>query len=225
MAGRLVARVGTEAGRPSPIVASMTPPTPVEAWDRLRLGNTRFVEGESIHPNQGAERRASLVEVQNPFAVIFGCSDSRLAAEIIFDVGLGDIFVVRSAGHVIDTAILGSLEYAVAVLDVPLVVVLGHDYCGAVSATVEFVDTGVRPPGHIGDLVEAITPSVLDGRREGVDDLNALVEEHVRQTTARLVEASGTISSSVDSGGTAVVGLTYHLAEGQAELVSGFGLG
>lgn len=128
-----------------------------EAWQRLLDGNERFVTGDSLHPNQNASRRSELVHTQNPFAVIFGCADSRLAAEIIFDVGLGDVFVVRTAGHVIDDAVLGSLEYAVSVLHVPLIVVLGHDNCGAVTAAKEAVETGESPQGHIRDLVERIT--------------------------------------------------------------------
>jgi carbonic anhydrase len=95
----------------------------------MLAGNERFVSGDSMHPNQNAHRRSELVNIQSPFAVIFGCADSRLAAEIIFDVGLGDVFVVRTAGHVIDDAVLGSLEYAVSVLHVPLIVVLRHDNC------------------------------------------------------------------------------------------------
>lgn len=132
--------------------------TPAQAWRKLRDGNSRFVEGSSDHPNQDALRRQFLVDKQHPFAVIFGCSDSRLAAEIIFDLGLGDAFVVRTAGHVIDSAALGSLEYSVAMLHVPLIVVLGHDSCGAVTATIDSVESGIMPPGFIRDLVEHITP-------------------------------------------------------------------
>lgn len=106
------------------------------------------------------------MNTQNPFAVIFGCSDSRLAAEIIFDLGLGDAFVVRTAGHVLDDAVLGSLEYSVSVLNVPLIVVLGHDNCGAVAAK-EAVETGIMPPRFIRDLVERITPSVLTSQHQG----------------------------------------------------------
>jgi carbonic anhydrase len=197
--------------------------TPAEAWRRLREGNGRFVSGTSAHPNQDASRRQSLAEQQNPFAVIFGCSDSRLAAEIIFDVGLGDVFVVRTAGHVIDDAVLGSLEYSVGVLDVPLIIVLGHDSCGAVSAAVDSFATGVMPPGFIRDLVERITPSVITAHRNGVLDVNGNVVEHVQQTTQRLVDASKVISAAVDDGRTAVIGVTYRLAEGKAEMVSGFG--
>ncbi|HTY28065.1 MAG TPA: carbonic anhydrase, partial [Mycobacterium sp.] len=101
--------------------------SPVTAWKALKEGNERFVAGKPEHPSQGIEHRASLAGSQQPIAVLFGCADSRVAAEIIFDQGLGDMFVVRTAGHVIDSAVLGSIEYAVTVLNVPLVVVLGHD--------------------------------------------------------------------------------------------------
>ncbi|MFF1253112.1 carbonic anhydrase [Pseudarthrobacter sp. NPDC058329] len=197
--------------------------TPALAWRRMREGNERFVAGESSHPNQDSSRRSSLVENQHPFAVIFGCSDSRLAAEIIFDVGLGDVFVVRTAGQVIDDAVLGSLEYSVGVLGVPLIAILGHDSCGAVSATKAAVDTGEMPPGFIRDLVERITPSVLTSMRQDKHEVNDMVVEHVKQTSQRLVDSSRVISDAVESGRTAVIGLSYSLAEGRANVVSGIG--
>ncbi len=197
--------------------------TPALAWQKLREGNERFVAGSSNHPNQDASRRSSLVNQQHPFAVIFGCSDSRLAAEIIFDLGLGDAFVVRTAGQVIDDAVLGSLEYSVSLLDVPLIVVLGHDSCGAVTAAKQTVDTGEMPKGFLRDLVERITPSVLAARRNGFEEVNDMVVEHVQQVAERLVDSSRVISESVDKGEVAVIGVTYRLAEGRAELVSGFG--
>jgi carbonic anhydrase len=163
------------------------------------------------------------VENQHPFAVIFGCSDSRLAAEIIFDVGLGDVFVVRTAGQVIDDAVLGSLEYSIGVLGVPLIVILGHDSCGAVSATKSAVETGQMPAGFIRDLVERITPSVLTSLRNEQTEVNDMVVEHVKQTSQRLVDSSRVISDAIESGRAAVVGLSYSLAEGHAELVSGIG--
>ena len=186
--------------------------TPALAWQRLREGNKRFVAGTSSHPNQDASRRSSLVENQHPFAVIFGCADSRLAAEIIFDLGLGDAFVVRTAGQVIDDAVLGSLEYSVSELDVPLIVVLGHDSCGAVTATKNAVETGQMPVGFIRSLVERITPSVLTSLRNNQTDVNDMVVENVKQT-----------SGAVDSGRTAVIGLAYSLADGRADLVSSIG--
>ncbi len=189
----------------------------------MREGNERFVAGESSHPNQDASRRSSLVENQHPFAVIFGCSDSRLAAEIIFDLGLGDAFVVRTAGQVIDDAVLGSLEYSISVLGVPLIVVLGHDSCGAVSATKSAVDTGNMPVGFMRDLVERITPSVLTSMRNGEHEINDMVVEHVKQTSQRLVDSSRVISTAIENGRAAVIGLSYSLAEGRANVVSGIG--
>ena len=197
--------------------------TPALAWRRLREGNERFVNGETSHPNQDASRRSSLVENQHPFAVIFGCSDSRLAAEIIFDVGLGDVFVVRTAGQVIDDAVLGSLEYSIGVLGVPLIVILGHDSCGAVSATKSAVETGQMPAGFIRDLVERITPSVLTSLRNDQTDVNDMVVEHDKQTSERLEDSSRVISDAIGSGKAAVIGLSYSLAEGRANLVSGIG--
>ncbi|KIS28263.1 carbonic anhydrase [Arthrobacter sp. SPG23] len=197
--------------------------TPALAWRRLREGNERFVAGESSHPNQDASRRSSLVENQHPFAVIFGCSDSRLAAEIIFDLGLGDAFVVRTAGQVIDDAVLGSLEYSIGVLGVPLIVILGHDSCGAVSATKDAVETGQMPMGFIRDLVERITPSVLTSLRNNETEVNDMVVEHVKQTSHRLVDSSRVISDAIETGRAAVIGLSYSLKEGRADLVSGIG--
>ncbi|OPE47710.1 carbonic anhydrase, partial [Mycolicibacterium diernhoferi] len=115
---------------------------PIAAWKALKEGNERFVAGKPLHPSQGIEDRARLTEAQKPTAVLFGCGDSRVAAELIFDQGLGDMFVVRTAGHVIDSAVLGSIEYAVAVLNVPLIAILGHDSCGAVKATLAALDEG-----------------------------------------------------------------------------------
>lgn len=197
--------------------------TPAQAWQKLREGNQRFVDGSSSHPNQDAARRSELVNQQNPVCVIFGCSDSRLAAEIIFDLGLGDAFVVRSAGHVIDEAVLGSLEYAIDPLNVPLIVVLGHDSCGAVTASVQAYETGEMPQGFVRDLVERIMPSVLTAQRNGVTDVDSTVVEHVKQTGARILETSQIIAGAVRDGRTAVLGVCYHLAEGKAELVSGIG--
>lgn len=194
-----------------------------EAWQSLLDGNERFVLGDPLHPNQNASRRSALVYTQNPFAVIFGCADSRLAAEIIFDVGLGDVFVVRTAGQVIDDAVLGSLEYSVAVLGVPLIVVLGHDSCGAVTATRDAVETGEMPAGFIRDLVERITPSVLTSLRNNQPEVNDMVVENVKQMSHRLADSSRVISDAIENGRTAVIGLSYRLAEGRADLVSGIG--
>ncbi|WP_404289571.1 carbonic anhydrase [Glutamicibacter arilaitensis] len=203
---------------------SQTPLTPQEAWKKLTEGNSRFIQGATEHPNQDGARRQSLVTGQEPFAVIFGCSDSRLAAEIIFDVGLGDVFVVRTAGHVLDTAALGSLEFAVDILNIPLIVILGHDSCGAVTSAIKAKESGNMPKGFVRDLVEHIIPSVFAAERANVTDVNGTVVEHVKQTTARLVDLSSIIETAIAEGRTAVAGVAYKLAEGEAQLVSNMGL-
>lgn len=156
--------------------------------------------------------------------MIFGCSDSRLAAEIIFDVGLGDMFVVRTAGHVIDLASIGSLEFAVDELNVPLIVILGHNSCGAVTGAINSRNSGVMPKGFVRDLVEHIAPSVQAAERQGITDVNGTVVEHVKQTTDRLVELSTVLSKAISEGRTAVAGVAYHLDDGKAQLVSSLGL-
>src|SRR5919198_6012927 len=128
---------------------SEAPLSPAQAYEVLKAGNRRFVENTLQHPNQDADYRASLAPGQRPFAVLFGCSDSRLAAEIIFDQGLGDLFVVRTAGHVTGPEVLGSIEYGVGVLGTPLVVVLGHDSCGAVGAACAALEDGMTPAGYV----------------------------------------------------------------------------
>ncbi|MFF0494352.1 carbonic anhydrase [Nocardia sp. NPDC004068] len=196
----------------------MSESSPVSAWKALREGNDRFVQGRLRHPNQGAADRAKLVAAQAPSAIVFGCGDSRVAAEIIFDQGLGDLFVVRTAGHVLDASVLGSIEYGVAVLDVPLIVVLGHDSCGAVRATVDALDTGAVPGGFIRSVVERVTPSILLGRREGLHSVDELEARHVAETATVLQQRSGIIAERVAAGRCAIAGVTYTLTDGRAVL-------
>jgi carbonic anhydrase len=192
--------------------------SPVTAWKALREGNDRFVAGTPAHPSQSIQYRASLAEGQKPTAVVFGCADSRVAAEIIFDQGLGNMFVVRTAGHVLDSAVLGSIEYAVTVLHVPLVVVLGHDSCGAVKATLAALDEGVVPGGYVLDIVERVTPSILLGRKEGLTRVDEFEARHVTETAKQLVGRSRAVADGIDSGTLAIAGVTYQLADGQVVL-------
>lgn len=196
------------------------PTTPAEAWAVLKAGNARFVAGEQAHPNQDIHSRDRLAVKQRPFAVFFGCADSRVAAELIFDQGLGDLFVVRTAGHVVDPSVLGSLEFGVAVLDAPLIVVLGHDSCGAISATLDAVESGQMPGGFLRDIVERVTPSVLTARRVGRLSTDDVEREHVRHTTRLLAERSATIHDRIDAGRLAIVGAEYRLAHGEARLLT-----
>src|SRR5258705_6993928 len=141
-------------------MADGVPTDPDQALRLLLAGNRRFVLGQREHPNQDADRRTAVVPGQRPFAVLFGCSDSRLAAEIIFDRGLGDLFVVRPAGHVVGPEVLGSIEYAVAELDTPLIAVLGHDSCGAIGAALDAVRNGAVPGGYVRDVVDRVMLSL-----------------------------------------------------------------
>ncbi|MET0704839.1 MAG: carbonic anhydrase [Mycobacterium sp.] len=191
---------------------------PITAWKALKEGNERFVAGKPQHPSQSIEYRASLAAEQKPTAVVFGCADSRVAAEIIFDQGLGDMFVIRTAGHVIDSAVLGSLEYAVTILNVPLIVVLGHDSCGAVKATLDTLDGGAVPGGYVRDVVERVTPSILLGRRDGLTRVDEFEARHVIETGTQIMARSTAISERVNKGTLAIAGLTYHLADGKVNL-------
>jgi carbonic anhydrase len=199
-------------------------PTPSEAFDLLLAGNQRFVAGTPEHPNQDATRRAETAPGQQPFAVLFGCSDSRLAAEIIFDRGLGDLFVVRTAGHVVGAEVLGSIEYGVDVLGSPLVVVLGHDSCGAVGAACAALEDGIAPVGYVRDVVERVTPSVLAARAAGLVEPQEILAEHIRHTVDLLLDRSRVLAEKVAAGQAAVVGLCYRLADGSAQLVAAHGL-
>jgi carbonic anhydrase len=204
--------------------------TPAEAWSALCAGNDRFVRGEMQHPSQGVDHRAELSAAQHPFAVIFGCSDSRVAAEIIFDQGLGDVFVVRTAGHVLDTTVIGSIEYGVDVLGASLVVVLGHDSCGAVAAAATALTTGVLPTGFVRAVVDRVIPSIVSlaaDRRGGGAlvplDPAVLGHEHVRHTVRMLLDYSRSLADAVDKGRCAIVGLEYTLADGRIELTEAVG--
>ncbi|GLH99187.1 carbonic anhydrase [Phytohabitans aurantiacus] len=197
------------------------PVTPDRALAELRDGNQRFVTGTRIHPNQDAEHRAALAGAQTPFAVIFGCSDSRLAAEIIFDRGLGDLFVVRTAGHTMGPEVLGSIEYAVTVLHTPLVVVLGHNSCGAVTAARDAVAGGTQPTGHLRAVVDAIVPSVSVATSRNIDDIDQIVDIHIQRTVDHLLAHSQPLARAVAAGTCAVVGMSYQLGAGEVREVAG----
>lgn len=202
----------------------MGKPRPSRVWDAMLRGNERFVSGEPDHPRQDVERRETIATGQAPLAAIFGCADSRLAAEIIFDLGLGDAFVVRNAGQVISDSVLGSLEYAVGVLEVPLILVLGHDECGAVRAAIDSQAQDATPlPPHIANLIAPIVPAVHVvagvpvGRPVDPATVDALEvgREHLRHTVAELLEGSEMISAAVADGSLAIVGANYRLQEGR----------
>lgn len=201
----------------------MTPArTPAQVWREMLRGNERFVDGAPLHPRQDVERRAQLALKQSPHAALFGCSDSRLAAEIIFDKGIGDLFVVRNAGQIISDSVVGSLEYAVSVLEVPLIVVLGHDECGAVLAAIDSLgENAPALPPHISSLIAKIVPAVrrVGGSAAVLDqkqiDATEVARQHLRDTISELLDTSELMSDSIAAGTLAVVGANYGLLDGR----------
>ena len=197
---------------------SNRPETPSQAWEAMLEGNQRFVSDNPSHVRQDFGLRTELAKEQKPFAALFGCSDSRLSAEIIFDVGLGDLFVVRNAGQVIAETILGSLEYAVEVLGVPLILVLGHDECGAIRATMNSTEGQVMPQGEfIHNLVERITPTVLAAKASGLNEIDQITALHIKDTINELIARSSLIAERIESGKLAVVGANYKLTLGEVQ--------
>ena len=187
------------------------------ALQQLMEGNLRYAEGNASPPHQSLERRAELISGQQPFAVILGCSDSRIPPELIFDQGLGDVFVIRTAGEVVDNASLASIEYAVDHLGVPLVMVLGHDSCGAVTAAVQ----GGEAEGHLGSLMDFIRPAVEQAREagEGSDLLNGSINNNVFNIVEALKSSQPVLSEKVDAGELMILGARYRLDSGLVEIL------
>ena len=189
---------------------------PADAVSKLKEGNGRYTSGNLQHPGQTTERRAELTKDQHPFAVILSCSDSRVPPEIVFDQGLGDLFVVRVAGNVIDDHGLGSIEYAVDYLGARLIVVLGHQSCGAVKAAKETIAAKGKAPGHIQSLVTAIKPVV---EATAKDDLDTTVKANVKHVVQALRSSTPILKAKVDSGEVQVIGGYYSLDTGAVSLL------
>lgn len=198
--------------------------TPQESLEKLRRGNARFMEDRSAHPRQDSARRELLTSGQKPSAVVLACSDSRVPVEIIFDQGLGDVFVIRTAGEITDLSVLASLEFAVTGLGVPLVVVLGHESCGAVKAAHHALETGELPPGFQRVLVEKVTPSLLASRAHGGRTTDDFERTHVEEIANHIVDRSPQILEGVRDGSCGVVGMRYRLSDGLTEPVVTYGV-
>ncbi len=188
--------------------------TPIQ---QLIAGNERFASGHPLHLNQDSDRRTDVAAGQHPFAVIVGCSDSRVPPEIVFDQGLGDLFVVRVAGNVVDAQALGSIEYAVEHLGVHLVVVLGHDKCGAVAAAV----SGEEMPGNIGSITQAIEPSVEKARLEPGDLLDNAINENVLRVVYQIKSTDPILEHEVHAKNLTVLGARYNLSAGTVQWLTG----
>ena len=194
-----------------------------EAVKRLTEGNRRFVDGRMEHPRCTAARRASVVKAQEPFAAILCCSDSRVPPEIIFDAGIGDLFVVRLAGNVPDDCALASLEYAVAHLHVSLVVVLGHTGCGAIQAALAdsvktFVKTSVKTEGYFPYIVKAIKPAIAAA---GKNDTDAVARIHAIKAAEQLRKLKPVLHKLVMAGQLQIIAALYDLKTGKAGFLSG----
>jgi len=192
--------------------------SPDAALNRLMAGNARYVAGTGALRDLRHER-AALTRGQNPFAAVLGCADSRVSPEYCFDTSLGDIFVCRVAGNIASDDVLASLEYAVAELKTPLVMVLGHESCGAVDAAVKSVTKGAVPPGHLPGLVAALAPAVVAVQKNPGDLLSNAIHQNVRRTVEALKSSTPILKSAVDAGKLRVVGGVYQLATGRVELL------
>jgi carbonic anhydrase len=184
---------------------------PAEAISKLKEGNGRYTSGSLQHPGQSTERRTELAKTQHPYAAIVSCSDSRVPPEIVFDQGLGDLFVVRVAGNVINDEGLGSIEYTVDHLGTRLILVLGHQRCGAVDAARETIAAKGKAPGHIQSLVTAIKPAV---EATAKDDLETTVKANVKNVVKALRSSTPILKAKVDSGEIQVIGGYYSLDTG-----------
>ena len=192
---------------------------PDAALERLRQGNSRYVEGVSLRHDFKHEREA-LAGGQNPYAAILSCADSRIAPEYAFDSGRGDLFVCRVAGNFANTDTIASLEYAVAVLGVPLILVLGHDSCGAIDATIKSLKDDKPLPGHMPSLVDAIAPSVKAVSGQGGDVLGNAIRQNVIDNVAKLNSATPILNAAVEARKLRVVGGIYRLKDGKVDMVA-----
>ncbi len=190
--------------------------TPDAALQKLMDGNRRYIQQKRTFPDQGRSRIVEVAQGQHPFATILGCSDSRVAPEILFDQGLGDLFDIRVAGNFIDNVVLGNMEYAVLELGVPLLVVLGHERCGAVKAALD----GKPVPGHIGSLVRAIKPAVYATKGLPGDAWDNAVRANVKMSVKNLKARSPILAKAIKAGTLKVVGARYDLDSGEVQVIA-----
>jgi len=207
-----------EPNVPAPAAASVAASaglTGEEALQRLMDGNARYVADQSTHPDQSAERRAALAGGQTPFAVVLTCSDSRVAPELFFDQGLGDLFVIRNAGNVLDDHVLGTMEYAVDHLHVPLIIVVGHEKCGAVQAAV----AGGEVPGHIHSITDDLAPVVAQTKDLPGDKVDNVVRANALRDAEILAHVEPIIKEAADAHKLLIVAARYDLHTGKIELL------
>ncbi len=219
-------RVNAAAGTIAPVAGAAPPAviqaptdlTPAQALARLEQGNVEFLRGEQRPESTSAKRRLELAAGQAPFAAYVTCSDSRVPPELLFGRGLGELFIIRNAGNTVDTVALGSVEYAVGVLGVPLVVVMGHESCGAVKAAVDVVENNATFPGQIGRMIEPIIPAVLNSRENGKVSLENAVRSNVRRVVDYLRNQTDPLMQKpLADGRLRIVGAYYDLSTGEVD--------
>ena len=190
-----------------------------DAWSALEQGNKRYVSDTAVNCNRNYDRRAEVASGQHPFAMVLGCADSRVPPEVIFDQRLGDLFTVRVAGNVADSNAIGSLEYAVLHFGSPLLLVLGHQSCGAVAATLEVIEKHTSAPGHIGSIVAAIKPAAESVKGKPGDALDNAIRANIKAVAGALQSSSTILADHVTSGKLQIVGAYYSLKDGRVTQV------
>lgn len=195
--------------------------TPEQALAKLKQGNADFLAGKSRMATEDRVRRLDIARKQTPFAVLVGCSDSRVPPELLFGSGLGEMFIVRNAGNTVDTVALGSIQYGVLVLGAPLIVVLGHERCGAVHAAIDVVEHNKSYPGSIGQMIEPIIPAVLQARSTSRLAGDALLDAAVKENVSRVVDRLRNLETSLieqqRAGSLRIVGARYDLDDGKVD--------
>lgn len=203
---------------PAPVSNGKSALSPDAALRLLQEGNAAFLRGEDSAPDLSPNRRLELARGQAPFCAYVSCSDSRVPPELLFGRGLGELFIVRNAGNTVDTVAQGSIEFAVAVLGVPLVVVMGHEACGAVKAAMDVVAKNARFPGAIGNMIEPIIPAVLEARNASGDPTENAIRQNVRRVVRTMREDSDPLLMKPQAEGRLkIVGAYYALATGRVD--------
>lgn len=196
-------------------------PDHASAWAELVAANARWAQGRSdAAETRSPTRRATLLTSQSPAVAVLGCSDSRVPVEVVLDQGLGELFVVRTAGHALDDTVVGSLEYAVGQLGVRLVLVLGHEGCGALAAAGAVLDGAALPGGCLGTVVDALRPAVAQARRDGARTGVEVSRHHAGATAEQLRQRSALVRTAHESGAVEVLAATYSLVSGVVTAVT-----
>ena len=195
------------------------PQNPQKVWEALQEGNHRLVTGSLIDVNQDAKLRAGLTQGQDPRVIVLSCSDSRAPIEHVFNIGFGDAFVIRTAGHILDSAVMASLDYALENLKANLLVVMGHQSCGAVGAASDFLAGGDLPTGLQRPIIERVAAASMVAKREGREERADFERENTAQTVSQIISDVPAACRLLDAGTLGIVGLRYLLEDSSVETV------